>query len=91
MPITSRTPQPRPSAWRGSSGANPLACIAAGIACLWGPAHGRRQQAVLKMLAEIGHKDNIKDYIGKVKSKQDNTRLMGFGHRVYKNTTRAPR
>lgn len=69
----------------GSSGANPFACIAAGIACLWGPAHGGANEAVLKMLAEIGHKDNIKDYIGKVKSKQDNTRLMGFGHRVYKN------
>jgi citrate synthase len=69
----------------GSSGANPFACIAAGIACLWGPAHGGANEAVLKMLAEIGSTANIKDYIGKVKSKQDNTRLMGFGHRVYKN------
>jgi citrate synthase len=69
----------------GSSGANPFACIAAGIACLWGPAHGGANEAVLKMLAEIGSTANIKEYIGKVKSKQDNTRLMGFGHRVYKN------
>ncbi|MBL8709141.1 MAG: citrate (Si)-synthase [Rhodospirillaceae bacterium] len=69
----------------GSSGANPFACIAAGIACLWGPAHGGANEAVLKMLDEIGSTANIKDYIGKVKSKQDNTRLMGFGHRVYKN------
>jgi citrate synthase len=69
----------------GSSGANPFACIAAGIACLWGPAHGGANEAVLKMLAEIGSKDAIPDYIKKVKEKQDNTRLMGFGHRVYKN------
>ena len=69
----------------GSSGANPFACIAAGIACLWGPAHGGANEAVLKMLAEIGSKDAIPGYIKKVKEKQDNTRLMGFGHRVYKN------
>jgi citrate synthase len=69
----------------GSSGANPFACIAAGIACLWGPAHGGANEAVLKMLDEIGSKENIPAYIRRVKSKQDNTRLMGFGHRVYKN------
>ncbi|MDQ7248068.1 citrate synthase [Dongia sedimenti] len=69
----------------GSSGANPFACIAAGIACLWGPAHGGANEAVLKMLAEIGDKSKVKDYIKRVKNKEDNTRLMGFGHRVYKN------
>lgn len=69
----------------GSSQANPFACIAAGIACLWGPAHGGANQAVLEMLQEIGHKDNIPEFLRKVKEKQDNTRLMGFGHRVYKN------
>lgn len=69
----------------GSSQANPFACIAAGIACLWGPAHGGANQAVLEMLNEIGHKDNIPEFLRKVKEKQDNTRLMGFGHRVYKN------
>lgn len=69
----------------GSSQANPFACIAAGIACLWGPAHGGANQAVLEMLEEIGHKDNIPEFLRKVKEKQDNTRLMGFGHRVYKN------
>jgi citrate synthase len=69
----------------GSSQANPFACIAAGIACLWGPAHGGANQAVLEMLHEIGTKDNIPDFIRRVKDKTDNTRLMGFGHRVYKN------
>lgn len=69
----------------GSSQANPFACIAAGIACLWGPAHGGANQAVLEMLHEIGSKDNIPDFIRRVKDKTDNTRLMGFGHRVYKN------
>lgn len=69
----------------GSSQANPFACIAAGIACLWGPAHGGANQAVLEMLHEIGSKDNILDFIRRVKDKADNTRLMGFGHRVYKN------
>lgn len=69
----------------GSSQANPFACIAAGIACLWGPAHGGANQAVLEMLREIGTKDNIPDFIRRVKDKSDNTRLMGFGHRVYKN------
>lgn len=69
----------------GSSGANPFACIAAGIACLWGPAHGGANEAVLDMLEEIGHIDNIPAYMEKVKDKENDTRLMGFGHRVYKN------
>ena len=69
----------------GSTGANPFACIAAGIASLWGPAHGGANEAVLKMLSEIGHVSNIPDFIGKVKDKNSNVRLMGFGHRVYKN------
>jgi citrate synthase len=69
----------------GSTGANPFACIAAGIASLWGPAHGGANEAVLKMLAEIGHKDNIPDFISKVKDKTSHIRLMGFGHRVYRN------
>jgi citrate synthase len=69
----------------GSSGANPFACIAAGIACLWGPAHGGANEAALEMLAEIGHVDNIPKYIAKAKDKNDPFRLMGFGHRVYKN------
>ncbi|GGY03164.1 citrate synthase [Paludibacterium paludis] len=67
----------------GSSGANPFACIAAGIACLWGPAHGGANEAVLKMLDEIGSEDNIEEFIQGVKDKR--YRLMGFGHRVYKN------
>ena len=69
----------------GSSGANPFACIAAGIACLWGPAHGGANEAALKMLAEIGTVDNIPEYIKRAKDKNDPFRLMGFGHRVYKN------
>jgi len=69
----------------GSSGANPFACIAAGIATLWGPAHGGANEAVLKMLAEIGHKDRIPEFIKRVKDKNEGVRLMGFGHRVYKN------
>lgn len=69
----------------GSSGANPFACIASGIACLWGPAHGGANEAVLKMLDEIGKLENIPAYMEKVKDKQNPTRLMGFGHRVYKN------
>ncbi|MDP1699838.1 MAG: citrate synthase [Aestuariivirga sp.] len=69
----------------GSSGANPFACIAAGIACLWGPAHGGANEAALKMLGEIGTVDNIPAFIEKVKDKSSNIRLMGFGHRVYKN------
>ena len=69
----------------GSSGANPFACIAAGIACLWGPAHGGANEAALKMLEEIGTPDRIPQYIAKAKDKNDPFRLMGFGHRVYKN------
>lgn len=69
----------------GSSGANPFACIAAGVACLWGPSHGGANEAVLDMLQEIGDKKNIPDFIAKVKDKLSATKLMGFGHRVYKN------
>lgn len=69
----------------GSSGANPFACVAAGIACLWGPAHGGANEAALDMLAEIGSVDRIPDYIARAKDKDDPFRLMGFGHRVYKN------
>ena len=69
----------------GSTGVNPFACIAAGIASLWGPAHGGANEAVLKMLGEIGHVGNIKSFIERVKDKNSNVRLMGFGHRVYKN------
>ncbi len=69
----------------GSSGANPFACIAAGIACLWGPAHGGANEAALNMLREIGTPDQIPHYIERAKDKNDPFRLMGFGHRVYKN------
>lgn len=69
----------------GSSGANPFACIAAGIASLWGPAHGGANEAVLNMLGEIGSVNNINEYVAKAKNKDDPFRLMGFGHRVYKN------
>jgi citrate synthase len=69
----------------GSSGANPFACIASGIAALWGPAHGGANEAVLHMLEEIGDTDNIPAYLAKAKDKNDPFRLMGFGHRVYKN------
>ncbi|MFC5513740.1 citrate synthase [Massilia jejuensis] len=69
----------------GSSGANPFACIAAGIACLWGPAHGGANEAALTMLKEIGSVDNIPSFIEKVKDKNSGVKLMGFGHRVYKN------
>ena len=68
----------------GSSGANPFACIAAGIACLWGPAHGGANEAALKMLMEIGTADRIPLYIKRAKDKKDKFRLTGFGHRVYK-------
>src|SRR3954454_23152904 len=68
-----------------SSGANPFACIAAGVACLWGPAHGGANEAALKMLKEIGTPDKIPMYVAKAKDKNDPFRLMGFGHRVYKN------
>jgi len=69
----------------GSSGANPFACIAAGIASLWGPAHGGANEAVLKMLNQIGSRDKIPEYVKRSKDKNDTFRLMGFGHRVYKN------
>ncbi|MCG8442387.1 MAG: citrate synthase, partial [Caulobacterales bacterium] len=69
----------------GSSGANPFACIAAGIACLWGPAHGGANEAVLNMLGEIGSVERVGEFIDKAKDKDDPFRLMGFGHRVYKN------
>ncbi|WP_426957098.1 citrate synthase [Muricoccus radiodurans] len=69
----------------GSTGANPYACIAAGIAALWGPAHGGANEAVLKMLGEIGKPENIPAFISQVKDKNAHTKLMGFGHRVYKN------
>ncbi len=69
----------------GSSQANPFACIASGIASLWGPSHGGANQAVLEMLDQIGHKDNIPQFIEKAKDKEDPFKLMGFGHRVYKN------
>src|SRR6202011_935740 len=69
----------------GSSGANPFACIAAGIASLWGPSHGGANEAALKQLMEIGHKDRIPEFIRRAKDKNDPFRLMGFGHRVYKH------
>ncbi len=69
----------------GSSGANPFACMAAGIACLWGPAHGGANEAALNMLQEIGTVDRIPEFVAKAKDKDDPFRLMGFGHRVYKN------
>ena len=69
----------------GSSGANPFACIAAGIACLWGPAHGGANEACLQMLEEIGDVSRVGEYITRAKDKNDSFKLMGFGHRVYKN------
>jgi len=69
----------------GSSDANPFACIAAGVACLWGPAHGGANEAALNMLKQIGSVENIPEYVAKAKDKNDPFRLMGFGHRVYKN------
>ncbi|MGI9319329.1 MAG: citrate synthase, partial [bacterium] len=69
----------------GSSGANPYACVASGIASLWGPAHGGANEAVLKMLDEIGSVENIQKYVKKAQDPDDNFRLMGFGHRVYKS------
>jgi len=69
----------------GSSGANPFACIAAGVACLWGPAHGGANEAALAMLEKIGDVENIPEFIRQVKDKNSNVKLMGFGHRVYKN------
>jgi len=69
----------------GSSGANPYACIAAGVASLWGPAHGGANEACLTMLEEIGSLENVDKFVAKAKDKSDSFRLMGFGHRVYKN------
>ncbi|BBB30338.1 citrate synthase [Neptunomonas japonica] len=69
----------------GSSGANPFACIASGVAALWGPAHGGANEAVLQMLEEIGDEANIPEFIDRAKDPEDNFRLMGFGHRVYRN------
>jgi citrate synthase len=69
----------------GSSGANPFACVAAGVASLWGPAHGGANESVIRMLSMIGKENNIGKYIKKAKDKDDSFRLMGFGHRVYKN------
>jgi citrate synthase len=69
----------------GSSGANPFACIAAGCACLWGPAHGGANEAALNMLTEIGTADRIPEYVRRAKDPKDSFRLMGFGHRVYKH------
>ena len=69
----------------GSSGANPFACVAAGVASLWGPAHGGANESVIRMLSMIGNEKNINKYITKAKDKNDTFRLMGFGHRVYKN------
>jgi len=69
----------------GSSGANPFACIAAGVACLWGPAHGGANEAALNMLKQIGTPDRIPEFVAKAKDKNSGFRLMGFGHRVYKN------
>ncbi|MCH8858419.1 MAG: citrate (Si)-synthase [Proteobacteria bacterium] len=69
----------------GSSGANPFACVAAGIACLWGPAHGGANEAALNMLDDIGSIDRVPEYVKRAKDKNDPFRLMGFGHRVYKN------
>ena len=69
----------------GSSGANPFACVAAGIACLWGPAHGGANEAALEMLTQIGDPSKVPDFIARVKDKTSHIRLMGFGHRVYKN------
>ena len=68
-----------------SSGANPFTCVAAGIACLWGPAHGGANHACLEMLREIGTPDPIPEFVARAKDKEDPFRLMGFGHRVYKN------
>ena len=69
----------------GSTGANPYACVAAGVAALWGPAHGGANEAVLKMLEEIGRPENVGSAVEKAKNKESGFRLMGFGHRVYKN------
>jgi citrate synthase len=83
-PTTSRTPRPRPCAWPVRR-CQPFACIAAGIACLWGPAHGGANEACLQMLEEIGDVSRVGEYIKRAKDKNDSFKLMGFGHRVYKN------
>src|SRR5215207_8141048 len=85
MRMIAKMPTLAAMAYKYSSGANPFACIAAGIACLWGPAHGGANEAALKMLQEIGTPDKIPMYVAKAKDKNDPFRLMGFGHRVYKN------
>ena len=69
----------------GSSGTNPYSAISAGISALWGPAHGGANEAVINMLEEVGSSENITQYVAKAKDKNDPFRLMGFGHRVYKN------
>src|SRR3974377_1669526 len=76
---------PPPVRLAGPWAANPFACSAAGIACLWGPAHGGANEAALKMLEEIGSGDRIPEFVTRAKDKNDSFRLMGFGHRVYKN------
>ncbi len=76
---------PRPGAPRRLFGCQPFACIAAGVACLWGPAHGGANEAALKMLTEIGTPERIPEFVNRAKDKNDPFRLMGFGHRVYKN------
>ncbi len=81
----SRTLPPRRCGWPAPPAPIPFACIAAGIACLWGPAHGGANEAVLNMLEEIGDVSRIGQFINRAKDKNDNFRLMGFGHRVYKN------
>jgi citrate synthase len=85
MPTTSRTPRRRRCASPARRAPIPFACIAAGIACLWGPAHGGANEAALNMLTEIGTPDRIPEFIARAKDKDDPFRLMGFGHRVYKN------
>src|SRR3954465_15687853 len=78
-------PPPVPPETAAPAGASPFACIAAGIACLWGPAHGGANEAALNMLREIGRPERIPEFIARAKDKGDPFRLMGFGHRVYKN------
>ena len=85
MPITSRMPAPRPCAWPAAPAPIPYAAISAGVAALWGPAHGGANEAVLAMLEQIGTVENIPKYLAMAKDKTSHFRLMGFGHRVYKN------
>jgi citrate synthase len=84
-PTTSRMPRPRRCAWPARPAPIPFACISAGIACLWGPAHGGANEACLQMLEEIGDVSRVGEYIKRAKDKNDSFKLMGFGHRVYKN------